>query len=121
MGNSYSSYMSNSRIHVLPYNSFKFERILDPTRKIIVGVSELGEGIRIGDDEIKYLQTIIEKENRIDYIFSDNVLSIEKRKDNIFLTLNNETSEITNGIIKLWKPIEYNSTNLDKIGKLFNI
>lgn len=113
---------SNSKIHVLPYISFKFERILDPTRKIIVGVSESGEGICIGNDEIKNLQYTSEKENKIEYTFSDNVfLIIEKRKDQIFLTLNEETTEITKGIIKLWKPIEYNSSNLDKIGKLFKV
>jgi hypothetical protein len=126
------SYLNNNKVRIIMGNkqshkvadfskdSFKIERILDSNKNIIVGITSVGEGIRIGNGPVKYLKFTYEEDKKIQYEFADFThLIIENRDGIVYLSLNEYTTVINQLIIKLWKPIECSSPNLDRIQNIF--
>jgi hypothetical protein len=115
-------------------NCLKFDRILDDENQVYIGISSSDkyknvQVIRIGDsNNYNRLINFTEKENKLRYDFENNVtLILRKNESNIHMKLfdlnNNKiiSKRIESTIIKNFKPINFESSELDKIYNLLNI
>lgn len=111
----------------LSTNVFTIDRLLDPRYKIYVGclvpTDKLfsNQGIRIGDDRIKRLESFSESLNQLNYQFEENThLKILRSEDRVFyIHLRSGDKEFSftmdSLVIKHWKSISFNSMELDRI------
>jgi hypothetical protein len=127
--------VNNSKITIEPFEYFFIERIIDSEKMIYIGVLQSknsiiensfeNQGIRIGNESIKRLKKFEENNNMLYYLFEDNIeLQLIKNSDHISLRLKskniNYIKKIDKIIEKIWKPINFNSFELDHITNLID-
>lgn len=83
-----------------------------------------GQAIRIGDGDAYRLKSFQEGEDTLQYTFENNItLTLMKRRNSVVYNLKTPeldiSREINPAITRFFKPISMNSTEIDKIEKIF--